>query len=249
MTNSPVSTKPSAETPTISHIGRQAAASLKYRRIDRFFPDTGPLRRELYRKHLEFFRLGAAHRERLFMAANRVGKTEGAGGYETTLHLTGEYPHWWEGRRFDRPVRALVAGDTARTLREIVQRKLLGPAGDFGTGLIPAAALLMATAKPGNAETVDTVRVRHVSGGVSTLTFRSYDQGRRAFQGDEQDFVWMDEEPPLDVYTEALMRTMTTGGFVMLTFTPLNGWTEVVRLFLGSPEAPPPPPADAPPGP
>ncbi len=40
------------------------------------------------------------------MAANRVGKTEGAGGYEMTCHLTGRYPHWWEGRRFSGPVRA-----------------------------------------------------------------------------------------------------------------------------------------------
>ena len=30
--------------------------------------------------------------ERAMMAANRVGKTWGAGGYETALHLTGRYP-------------------------------------------------------------------------------------------------------------------------------------------------------------
>ncbi len=59
------------------------------RRFDLFFPDTGPLRRELYQKHLEFFRAGRTYRERCFMAANRVGKTEGAGGYEMTCHLTG----------------------------------------------------------------------------------------------------------------------------------------------------------------
>ncbi len=48
------------------------------RRFDLFYPDTGPLRRSLYQKHLEFFRAGAKYRERCFMAANRVGKTEGA---------------------------------------------------------------------------------------------------------------------------------------------------------------------------
>ena len=51
-------------------------------RIDSYYPDDGPLRRELYPKHLEFFRAGIEHRERCFLAANRVGKTEGVGGYE-----------------------------------------------------------------------------------------------------------------------------------------------------------------------
>src|SRR3546814_18531691 len=60
------------------------------------------------------------------MAANRVGKTEGVGGYETTLHLTGEYPSWWEGRRFERPIAAWVAGKTNETTRAIVQTKLFG---------------------------------------------------------------------------------------------------------------------------
>ena len=32
------------------------------RRFDLFYPDTGPIRRELYQKHLEFLRAGA-HRD------------------------------------------------------------------------------------------------------------------------------------------------------------------------------------------
>jgi hypothetical protein len=86
-----------------------------------YYPDAGPLCRALHPKHLAFFAAGAVHRERLFMAANRVGKTEGVGGYETTLHLTGDYPPWWEGRRFDRPISAWAAGKTGETTRDIVQ--------------------------------------------------------------------------------------------------------------------------------
>ena len=96
-------------------------------RIDSYYPDDGPLRRELYPKHLEFFRAGIEHRERCFLAANRVGKTEGVGGYELTCHLTGEYPDWWEGRTFDQPIEAWAAGDTSQTVRDIIQAKLLGP--------------------------------------------------------------------------------------------------------------------------
>jgi hypothetical protein len=70
-------------------------------KLSRYFPDTGPYRRELYRKHLQFFAAGATHRTRAFISANRVGKSK-AGAFETTLHLTGDYPSWWEGRQFER---------------------------------------------------------------------------------------------------------------------------------------------------
>jgi phage terminase large subunit-like protein len=78
----------------------------------------------------------------------------------------------------------------------------------------------------------DTVAVRHASGGLSTLGLKSYQQGRGAFEGTEQDVVWLDEEPPLDVYVECLVRTMTTGGLVLVTFTPLEGMSDVVLSFL-----------------
>src|ERR1043165_1701738 len=96
-------------------------------RLTSLYPDDGPLRRALYPKHLQFFAGGRTHQERCMMAANRVGKTFGVGGYETALHLTGCYPHWWEGRRFDKPIEAWVAGDTAQTTRDIVQAALMGP--------------------------------------------------------------------------------------------------------------------------
>ena len=95
------------------------------RRLLGYYPDAGPLRRELYKKHTAFFEAGARYKERLMMAANRVGKTEGIGGFEMALHLTGRYPSWWRGRRFDRPISAWAAGDTGKTSRDILQTKLL----------------------------------------------------------------------------------------------------------------------------
>lgn len=202
------------------------------RKLWTYYPETGPLRRELYTKHMAFFAAGAEHRERLMLAANRIGKTEGVGGYELTLHLTGLYPDWWVGRRFDKGVAAVAAGDTSKTVRDIIQRKLLGRPGEFGTGLIPGDTLARTTAKGGVPDAIDTVRVRHVTGMHSVLLFRSYDQGREAFQGDEQDVIWMDEEPPMAVYTECLVRTMTTNGLILCTFTPLKGLSEVVLSYV-----------------
>lgn len=203
------------------------------RKLFGYYPDTGPLRRELYRPHMDFFAAGAKYNQRVLMAPNRIGKTEGVFGYEMALHLTGRYPGWWVGRRFNRPVRAWAVGKTSETVREILQVKLLGPSSAQGTGMIPGDDIVRVTRAAGLAESADTVYVTHASGGVSILAFKSYDQGRRAFEGTEIDVIGMDEEPPLDIYTECLMRTMTTDGIVLTTFTPLLGMSAAVLHFLG----------------
>jgi phage terminase large subunit-like protein len=208
----------------------------KHTRINDYYPDTGPLRRELYVKHLEFFAAGATRRERLFLAANRVGKSEGVGGYEMTCHLTGQYPDWWEGRRFNKPILAWAAGDTAKCTRDIIQRILLGPVGEYGTGLIPRETLVRTTQKPGVSDCVESIFVRHSSGGISEVTLKSFDQGREAFQGTNRDVIWLDEEADRAIYVESLLRTMTTNGILILTFTPLLGMTDICRDFLAAKE-------------
>lgn len=197
-----------------------------------YYPDEGPLRRELYAKHMAFFAAGKIHRERAAMAANRVGKTEGIGAYEVTCHLTGQYPHWWPGRKFDKPVNCLSGGDTATTTRDILVSKLLGPKEARGTGMVPRESLGKPVPAPGVRDHVDYVPVRHEKGGWSILQFRSYDQGREAWQGTERDIGWCDEEPPEPVYTELLLRTATTNGMIIATFTPLNGLTDVALGFM-----------------
>lgn len=199
----------------------------------RYFPEEGPYSRHAYVKHVQFLQLGASFRERMFMAGNRVGKSI-TGGYEMACHLTGIYPAWWEGKRFSEAVDCWAAGDTGQTTRDIVQTALLGDVGNWGSGLLPKACIPDEgiRMRPGIPGAVDTVRVIHASGGVSKLGFKSYDQKRRAFQGVGKHAIWLDEEPPLEVYTECLMRTMTTGGVVMVTFTPLMGITPFVQSFL-----------------
>jgi phage terminase large subunit-like protein len=200
--------------------------------IDQYYPDEGPLRRELYPKHLEFFGAGLLYRERCAMCANRVGKTEGMGGYETAVHLTGQYPDWWPGRRFTKPVKWWAAGKTNETTRDIVQAKLMGPMGNIGTGLIRQDTIIKWTRKAGVHDLMDTVHVKHISGGVSQLGLKSYQQGRDSFEGTEQDGIWDDEEPPMDIYGEQLIRTATTNGMVLITFTPLAGMSQVVLSFM-----------------
>ena len=140
-------------------------------KVNRYFLDVGPYSREHYPKQIAFFEAGASYRERCLIAANRVGKTD-AGAFETTLHLTGLYPTWWTGRRYKTPVSWWVAGDTSKTVRDIVQQKLLGSPGAFGTGFLPRHLIQKTATKQGVADAIETVWVRHASGGTSTLTFK-----------------------------------------------------------------------------
>ena len=207
----------------------------RQRLLFEMFPDTGPNRRELYPKHMAFFEAGATHRERVFLAGNRVGKTVAA-GCEVAYHLTGLYPTWWKGKRFDGPVRVLASGDTHETTRDILQDKLLGGTTDrpekIGTGLIPGKHLLSWVPRPHVKGAIERATVRHVSGGESELWLRSYEQGREIFQGFELDVFWPDEECPQDVYEEGMVRLMTRKGISMLTFTPLEGLTELVSSLI-----------------
>lgn len=187
-----------------------------------------------YPKHLACMKAGAEHRERLMIAANRVGKTQMA-AYEGALHLTGlydEYAPWWEGRRFPSAIKMWAAGDTGKTARDILQVALLGPHGQPGTGMIPGHLIERVTSKAGLPDAVESIYVKHVSGTLSVVQLKSYDQRREAFQGTAQDVIWLDEEPPEDIYTECLLRTMTTDGLILLTFTPLMGLTPLVLSFL-----------------
>lgn len=170
-------------------------------------------------------------RERLFMAGNQLGKSW-AGAFECAIHLTGKYPDWWEGKRFKKPVIGWAAGETGEVVRDTIQRLLLGRVEPWGTGAIPQADVISADSALGTPGLKGVIKVRHVSGGESQLTLKSYNQGREKFQGETLDFCWFDEEPPIDIFTEGLTRTNTTQGPIWMTFTPLKGMSDVVVRFL-----------------
>lgn len=212
----------------------------KVRKFLSYYPDDGPLRRELYTKHLEFFAAGKSFIARAAIAGNRTGKTT-LNAYETTCHLTGLYPEWWQGRRFDGPVDWWAASDTGETTRDILQLEFCGKINEIGTGMIPGHLIIgEPSRRRGVSDAIDTVYVKHVSGGTSTLSFKSYDQGREKFQGTKKHGISLDEEPNMGIYTECLTRLMSTtpgveDGSMICTFTPLQGMSAVVLMFLNEP--------------
>jgi phage terminase large subunit-like protein len=182
-----------------------------------------------YPKQKDFHHAKA--RERLLMAGNQLGKTL-AGGFEAAMHATGRYPDWWQGRRFDKPTVGWCCGVTGEVVRDTVQKVLVGRPGQVGTGAIPKDAIGDLVSGRGTADLLDTIKVTHISGGTSIIGLKSYMSGREKFQGETLDWIWLDEEPPADIYTEALTRTNVGNGPVWMTFTPLQGVSEVVRRFL-----------------
>lgn len=209
-------------------------SDLKGRLIDQFYATEED--REAYTEHLDVFTAGKRFRERFASGGNRTGKST-LGAYEVACHATGIYPCWWPGHTFTHATRIWCAGDTREAVREVGQRKLLGLPGQHGTGMVPRDSIIKTTPRQGTPDGVDTIQIKHISGGVSTVSFRTYSEGRGPWQGVELDFLWYDEEPPADVHSEGMMRLMQTvagrqPGRSLLTATPMKPFSEVIARFL-----------------
>lgn len=211
----------------------EVSAEALLQALDRRVAQRKLLRYRPYSWQREFHDAGVTHRERMLMAANRVGKTFSAAA-EVAYHATGKYPEWWQGKRFTKPVLIWTGSVTNEASRDVVQKELLGEPAESFTGAIPAESMV---GKPtyrqaGVSNVVDAFRVRHVSGGISTIVLKTYEQGWRKWQGAAVDVVWLDEEPDdFMVFTESLTRTITGKGILLVTFTPLLGATDLVTHF------------------
>ena len=79
-----------------------------------------------YTPHLKqstFHNQGQTFKERLFLAGNRCGKTH-AGAVEMAMHLTGLYPKWWQGKKFENAIQAWAASNTSESTRDILQKHI-----------------------------------------------------------------------------------------------------------------------------
>lgn len=174
---------------------------------------------------------------------------------EGSFHLTGRYPDWWKGIRFDGPINMWAASVTTEATRDVLQMAYLGDINNtnaadadvargivpMGCGAIPADCIIDIVRRRGTADAIDIAKVQHYNSkgepdGISTLGFKAYDQGREKFQGTSRHFIHLDEEPPYDIYEECLMRLAGTGikGYLLISMTPLKGMTEVCDAFLAN---------------
>jgi len=134
---------------------------------------------------------------------------------------------------FEKPILAWASGTSSKKTRDVNQKMLLGDIiKGTGGGMIPRAKIKRFTRKQSVAEAIDQVVIKHKSGWENTLTLKSYEEGRTSFEAEAVDWIWLDEEPPRDIYDECMMRLMTTGGRMLSTMTPLNGISETVMAML-----------------
>jgi len=197
----------------------------------------------LYDWQLKFVAATADHTSCMLMAANRVGKTR-TGLTVDAVHLLGDYPDNWPGHKFDTAPLCWLLGFSMEKTRDLLQTPLFGrlEGGKWTGGLIPADRIVDHKSATGTSGAMREVRVKHSSGGISTVQFWSYSQGQHAIMGDSVDWYHIDEEPrDKAIYPQVLTRTATgdkgRGGRGILTFTPENGRTELVVQFMDSPAA------------
>lgn len=180
---------------------------------------------KVHEKQLAFHK--CPKKNRWVFGGNRSGKTE-CGAVEAIYMARGIHPY----RENRKNVFGWVVSLSAQVQRDVAQAKILHY-------LDPRWIddVIMSSGKRESPEfgVIDQLRIKNVFGGVSTIGFKSCDQGREKFQGSSLDFVWFDEEPPQDIYEECRMRVLDRCGDIFGTMTPLKGLTFIYdEIYLNA---------------
>lgn len=157
----------------------------------------------------EFF--NSMKKIKAFFGANRSGKTT-AGIFELCCHMTGLYPLWWVGRRWDRHLKGRIFAQ------------------DFTNGVKVLTEKLHEWMPPGSiAETYRNNQkaevewmIKHVSGGISYFNIMSYEQETHLAEGWSGDIILFDEPPSRELYIAATRGLIDRGGLTLFTLTPLR---------------------------
>lgn len=189
------------------------------------------IRRKLKEERLETYNIGekihkkqiAFHtsdkRIKAFFGGNRVGKTV-AGAVEAVSHALG-----YSRFRPLEPSSGWVVSLTNDVQRDVAQKEILT--------WLPKKEIKDIIIRKGKKDDpensiIDKIILRN----GQTIGFKTCEQGREAFQGTSQGWIWFDEEPPKDIFDECKMRIVDTQGDMWFTMTPLKGLTFVYNLIF-----------------
>lgn len=140
---------------------------------------------EPYQFQKEFYNASTDYKRRFLCAANRVGKSFSE-AIEMSAHLTGIYPDWWDGHRFDKPILAWAIGISSESTQNVLQKELFGTSHGkdeetLGTGAIPRKCIDFDNlVKDGHR--IISCKIKHfdrdgLEDGYSVLQFKSTAQG------------------------------------------------------------------------
>lgn len=177
----------------------------------------------VHQKQIDFHK--SPKRVRFVFGGNRTGKTE-CGAVECVYLARGIHPFRENKPKTD----GWVVSLSTRVQKDVAQKKVL-------SYLDPKwiVGIVMSSGSQVNPENgiIERILVRNVSGEISTIGFKSVEEGRDKFQGASLDYVWFDEEPPESIYTECVMRVLDKKGDIFCTMTPLLGKTFVYdKIYL-----------------
>ncbi|ENG0769476.1 terminase family protein [Salmonella enterica subsp. enterica] len=205
----------------------------RYNRIEFFNP---------FEYQRKFIRAGKEFQIRYMRAANRLGKTYGAAA-EFAMHLIGEYPADWEGRRVDTSGHNfLCIGIDLDSTARVLQGELIGSHDcrikeDVGTGAIPRKNIILDEGWNQDGQRLRSCQIRHKDGGRNTLYFFGAENVATTW-GMKIGVCWIDEEAfnGMEVYSNAITRLNNAfgpgqDGFMILTATPERGNTLINQLF------------------
>ncbi|MGN1213225.1 MAG: terminase large subunit domain-containing protein [Christensenellales bacterium] len=181
--------------------------------------------KKVHQKQLDFHKCNK--KNRWVFGGNRTGKTE-CGAVETIWLLRGIHPF----KQNKKDVCGWAVSLSTQVQRDVAQSKILSY---LNPDWIQEIVMLSGKKDSPSSGIIDKIYIKNVFGGISTLGFKSCDQGREKFQGTSLDFVWFDEEPPYDIYLECKMRVLDRCGEIFGTMTPLKGLTWVYNeIYLNS---------------
>src|SRR6516165_5363354 len=89
----------------------------KFRRLD--FLDTS----FFYNTQMAFFAAGnTGLHQRMLYGGSQTGKTTACAA-EVAWHMTGAYPPWWVGKKYTKPIRCWVVGESVVLVRDTAQQQ------------------------------------------------------------------------------------------------------------------------------
>lgn len=135
---------------------------------------------------------------------------------EEFYHLTGLYPEWWDGVRYDGPVSTVMVDPTMLRSRDCTQayiKEAIERIGDIEFEKVP---------KPGVPEAMSELRIKHVSGGMSKVVFLSAEMSSEKFAGFSVDRVAINEDVRDSILVECSMMRGASDGVLSAIYTPLD---------------------------
>lgn len=189
------------------------------------------INRRLKESRIEIYNVGKVHkvqvkfhespkRIKALFGGNRTGKTVG-GAAEAVFHALG-----YSRYRKMKPSSGWVVSLTNEVQRDVAQKEVLKwlPKKE-----IKEDGFIVRHGKKGDPENsiIDKILLKN----GQTIGFKTCEQGREAFQGTSQGWIWFDEEPPEEIFKECWMRIIDTKGDMWFTMTPLKGLTWIYQYI------------------